>query len=136
MPGNTKRRRRKHRGTQTGSIDRRGRTTPRNRQEAMARAKNQRGKGGARGARPDRRDVPPTWRGSLIRGGFFAALLFPVSLLFGQAVPAAIMLTLIAAVFYVPLGYYTDNFFYRRRQRKLAAERAARQNAKGKPKGG
>jgi hypothetical protein len=129
MPGNTKRRRRKHRGTQTGSIDRRGRTTPRNRQEAMSRAKNQRG-----GRKPDRRDVPPTWRGALIRGGFFAVLLFPVSLLFGQPVAGALALTAIAAAFYVPLGYYTDNFFYRRRQQKLAAEREARKAAKGKPK--
>ena len=97
----------------------------------MARAKNQRGGGGRK---PDRRDVPPTWRGAWIRGGFFAVLLFPVSLLFGQPVAGALLLTAIAALFYVPLGYYTDNFFYRRRQQKLAAEREARRAAKGKPK--
>jgi ABC-type dipeptide/oligopeptide/nickel transport system permease component len=129
MPGNTKRRRKKHRGTQTGSIDRRSRSRPRNRDEARSRARNQ------RGARPDRRDQVPTWRGATMRGLFFAALLFPISLLFGQAVPAAIILTVIAAVFYVPLGYYTDLFFYRRRQSKLAAARQAKQAERGKGSG-
>lgn len=126
MPGNTKRRRRKHRGTQTGSIDRRGRTRPRNRQEAAARARSQ------RGARPDRRDKPPTWRGAVMRGLFFAALLFPVSLLFNQPVAGALVLTAIAAAFYIPLGYYTDLFFYRRRAAKLAAMRQAKKQERGK----
>ena len=129
MPGNTKRRRRKHRGTKTGKIETRGKTTPRNRQDAMNRARNQ----GKRA--PDRRDQPPTWRGAMIRGGFFAVLLFPIALLFGQEPAAAAVLTVIAAIFYVPLGYYTDNFFYQRRMRKLAAERQAKKAARGKPKG-
>jgi len=128
MPGNTKRRQRKHRGTKTGKIDARGKTTPRNRQEAMNRARNQ----GKRA--PDRRDQPPTWRGAMIRGGFFAVLLFPIAMLFGQPVASAIVLTVIAAVFYVPLGFYTDQFFYRRRMAKLAAERQAKKAARGKPK--
>jgi hypothetical protein len=125
MPGNAKRRRRKHRGTQTGSIDRRGRSRPRNRQEAAARARNQ------RGARPDRRDLPPTWRGAAMRGLFFAALLFPVSLLFNQPVGGALILTVIAAGFYIPLGYYTDAFFYKRRKAKLAAQREAKKQSRG-----
>jgi hypothetical protein len=70
-----------------------------------------------------------------MRGLFFAALLFPVSLLFGQPVGAAIILTLIAAVFYIPLGYYTDLFFYRRRKAKLAAQRQAKSEARGKGAG-
>lgn len=118
MPGNPQKRKRKHRGTQTGSIDRRGRTSrPRNRQEAMARARNQK--------RPDRRDQPPTWRGAITRGIFFALLLFPVSLLFGQPVGGAIVLTVIAAFFYVPLGYYTERFFHQRRMARQQRERAA-----------
>jgi len=134
MPGNAKRRRRKHRGTQTGKIDRRGKTTPRNRQEAMARARS----GGGSAKRPDRRDQPPTWRGAAMRGGFFAILLFPIAMLFGQPVASAIVLTVIAAVFYVPLGFYTDQFFYQRRQKKLAAERQEKKAARGgsKPKAG
>jgi hypothetical protein len=130
MPGNTKRRRRKHRGTQTGSIDRRGRKgRPRNRQEAMARQKR---------TAVDRRAKPPTWRGAAIRGGFFALLLFPVSILFGQTVAAGLMLAFVAAFFYIPLGYYTDLFFHRRFVRKQAAKaqqaKAARAGAKGNGK--
>jgi hypothetical protein len=130
MPGNAKRRRRKHRGTQTGSIDRRGRTRPRNREDAMNRARSQ----GKR--QPDRRDSPPTWRGAIIRGGFFAVLLFPIAILFGQEIPAAAVLTVIAAFFYVPLGFYTDQFFYKRRMKKLEAERQAKKQARGRPKEG
>ena len=74
--------------------------------------------------------MPPTWRSAAIRGAFFAALLFPVSILFGQTVPTAVFLSVVATVFYIPLGYYTDQFFYRRRLAKLARERAAKQSEK------
>lgn len=123
MPGNTKQRKRKHRGTQTGKIDSRGRTgRPRNRQEAMARARGQRG---------DRRLQPPTWRGAATRGAFFALLLLPISLLFGQPLAGAIVLTVLAAAAYIPLGFYTDGFFYRRRLAKARAEAQARKEARG-----
>lgn len=131
MPGNTKRRKRKHRGTQTGAIDRRGKTTPKSRQEAMARARNQRGKGGKGGTGFDRRLQPPSWSGATKRGLFFAVLLFPLAtLLFNQPVASAAVLTVIAAVFYVPLGYYTDSFFYSRRMARERAARAKRAEAK------
>lgn len=122
MPGKTKPRKRKHRGTQTGKIDSRGRTgRPGSRQEAMARSRRQ---------RTDRRLRPPTWRGAWTRGIFFALLLFPISLLFGQPVSSAAVLTIIAALFYVPLGFYTDRFFYRRRFAKAEAEKRARKEAR------
>ena len=90
----------------------------------MAQARSKRsGKGGRQPV--DRRDVPPTWRGAVLRGALFAALLFPVSLLFNQPVGGALVLTLIALVFYIPLGFYTEQFFFRRRQAKLQRERAA-----------
>jgi hypothetical protein len=126
VPGNTKPRKRKHRGTQTGKVDTRGRTgRPRSRQEAMARAKRS-----GRGQRVDRRMIPPTWRGATIRGCFFAALLFPVSMLFGQPASSAAVLAIIAAFFYVPLGFYTDRFFYRRRMARLQRARAAEKEQK------
>lgn len=134
MPGNQKPRRRKHRGTQTGSITRAQRSRPRNRQEAMAQARS-RNRGGGKRQAVDRRDMPPTWRGAMIRGGIFAGLLIPVSILLGQPVAGAIVLSLIAAAFYVPLGFYTESFFYKRRQQKLAAERAAKQAEKQRAKG-
>ena len=108
MPGNQKPRRRKPRGTQTGRITRAQRSRPRNRQEAMAQARSRRSGGGGKKGQPvDRRDIPPTWRGAIFRGVIFAALLIPVSLLFGQPLGGAIVLSLVAAVFYVPLGFYT-----------------------------
>ncbi len=90
----------------------------------MAQARSQRG-----GKRQpvDRRDVPPSWRSAFTRGILFAALLFPVSLVFGQKASSALILTLIAVVFYVPLGFYTEQFFYNRRRAKQQRERAAKQ---------
>lgn len=93
----------------------------------MAQARSQRGSKGGKRQKVDRRDLPPTWRGAATRGVLFAALLFPVSLIFGQKVGGALVLTLIAVVFYVPLGFYTEQFFYRRRRAKLLKEQAARQ---------
>jgi hypothetical protein len=125
MPGNQKPRRRKHRGTQTGSISGRPARRPRSRQEAMAQARSKSRGSGSGKQRVDRRDVRPTWRGAAIRGLLFAALLLPVSLLFGQPLAGAIVLTVVAAIFYVPLGYYTETFFYNRRQARLRKEREA-----------
>lgn len=132
MPGNQKPRTRKHRGTQTGSVQRRRASRPRSRQEAMAQARAQRGQGGKRRQPVDRRDIPPTWRGAVIRGIVIAALLFPVSaFILGEEPGQAAILSVIAAGLYIPLGYYTESFMYRRRQLKLAQERAAQQTAKG-----
>ena len=132
MPGNAKPRRRKHRGTQTGSIQRRPARRPRNRQEAMAQARSGRSRGGKGKAtqRPDRRDLPPTWRGAAMRGLLFAALLLPVSLLFGQPLAGAIVLTIVAAIVYIPLGFYTESFFYNRRMARQQKEREAKRAEK------
>ena len=114
-----KKRKRKHRGTQGGSIDRRGRTSrPANRQEARARARRQ---------MVDRRDVPPTWRSSinraLIAAGIFFVLLV---LLFGQPVASSIGLAGFMLLLYVPMGYAIDRFFYNRRQAQKRRTKAAR----------
>lgn len=100
----------------------------------MAQARNRRSGGGG-GNRPDRRDVRPTWRGAATRGILFAAFLLPVSLLFGQPIASAIVLTIIAAIVYVPLGFYTETFFYNRRQVRLQRERAEAKAAKATKKG-
>ncbi len=125
MPGNQKPRQRKHRGTQTGSVTRTQRSRPRTRQEAMAQARS---RGSSKGGKQpvDRRDLPPTWGGAALRAAVIAALLFPLSLLLmSQTFAGALVLSLIAFVFYVPLGYYFEQFVYRRRQAKLQKERAA-----------
>jgi hypothetical protein len=100
----------------------------------MAQAKRGRGgkgKGGRSGPRVDRRDQPPTWKGSTTRGLLFAAFLLPVSLLFGQPIAGAIVLTIIAAIVYIPLGFYTEQYFYNRRRVKLQREREAQRSEKG-----
>lgn len=103
----------------------------------MAQAKSRRasGGGGKRGGgkvRVDRRDSPPTWKGAATRGILFAAFLLPVSLLFGQPIGGAIVLTIIAAMLYIPLGFYTEQFFYNRRKVKMQREREAQRAQKGR----
>lgn len=96
----------------------------------MAQARSRRS-GGSR-TPVDRRDVQPTWNGAIKRGLLFALLLLPISLLFGQPLGGAIILTVIAAVFYIPLGYYTETFFYNRRKARMRKEQEARQAEKGR----
>lgn len=138
MPGNQKPRTRKHRGTQTGSISRPQRSRPRNRQEAMAQARARRGQGGGKRRQPvDRRAIPPTWRGAVIRGVVIAALLFPISVfLLGEDPGQAAILSVIAAALYIPLGYWTEQFMHRRYMQKVARERAQQAQQSGKQKGG
>ncbi len=134
MPGNQKPRQRKHRGSQTGSITRPQRARPRNRQEAMAQARSRKGSGAKR-APVDRRELPPTWRGAIIRGLILAALLFPVAvLLLGEGVPQAIFLCLFTAAFYIPVGYYFEGFIHRRHMAKLQRERAEKPAASDRKK--
>ncbi|MEO8091952.1 MAG: hypothetical protein ABI726_04495 [bacterium] len=112
-----KKRRRKHRGTQGGGIDRRSR--PRNREQARSQARRQ---------VTDRRDVRPTWRSAatraLIAAGIFFALLV---LLFGQPLPQALALGVFMLAFYIPLGYGIDTMLYTRRQRAKQRAKQARQ---------
>jgi hypothetical protein len=120
-----RKRRRKHRGTQGGSIDRRrARGRPRSRQEARASARRQ---------AVDRRDVRPTWRSSinraLIAAGIFVALLL---LLFGQEPLPAFGLGVFMLAFYIPMGYGMDLFLYNRRQ---AQKRRAAEEAKAARRG-
>jgi antibiotic biosynthesis monooxygenase (ABM) superfamily enzyme len=133
MPGNQKPRARKHRGTQTGSVTRSQRSRPRSRQEAMAQARTRSQRGRGKAAPVDRRDGPPTWSGAIKRGLLMSALLFPVVLLFGSAtIPGALALCVIAAIFYVPMGYLLEKFLYDRRRAKQIKERQAQQAAEGK----
>jgi Flp pilus assembly protein TadB len=114
----TKRRRStKHRGNAAGMIESRGRT---GRKPTVAEKDAKRAD--ARAKREQRLDQPPTWRGALNRALIAAAFLFVVSIvLLGLNVAAAVVAVLLALMIYWPLGYYTDLFLYRRRQRQKAA---------------
>jgi hypothetical protein len=128
-----KKRRRKHRGTQGGGISTRPKGRPRNRAEARARAQARRsGAKGAKGGMPTRGLVPPTW-GSAIKKGLFAGLIFFVllALIFKEPVPQAAALAAFMLVFYIPMGYMTDRFFYNRQLRKQARERQQAQSGNG-----
>jgi len=103
------RRRRKHRGTQAGTV-RRPRGRPRTRAEA---------RGGVEQRRQQRMNQPPTWRGAFTRGGIAALSLFALATLLLRTSPGeAIGLALLAAVLYIPSFHVVDSYVYRRRQRK------------------
>jgi hypothetical protein len=112
----TRRRRRKHRGTQGGSVDRRGRTgRPRSRQEARARARKQLGQ---------KRENPPSWSQAVSRGLFGAAIFLALwVLLFHQSLAASLGLAALLLLLYIPMGYYLERFLYNRRQAAKRRER-------------
>jgi hypothetical protein len=109
-----RRRRRKHRGTQAGTIDRAGRTgRPRTREE---------GKQIARQRREERLMRPPTWRGAVNRAAIAAAVFgVLVVVAFGRDVAQGAALAAFMFVLYIPLGYLTDRAIYNfRRRRRLS----------------
>jgi hypothetical protein len=113
----TKRKRRtKHRGNAAGVVENRGRT---GRRPTAADTKADRRERG-RQARMDRFSKPPTWRGAANRALIATAIFVLVIVLaFKQPVQQAVALGGFMLLLYIPLGYYTDSMFYRRRQRKL-----------------
>ena len=119
-----KRRRSKHRGTQAGTIDRPGRTGrpstsgPRAKAATRADAKAQ-----ARQRRQERFDKEPTWRGSVNRAAFAAAILAIFVAIVQKNIAAAVVLGLLAMIIYVPMSYYTDRMLWRRRQRQKQQSR-------------
>jgi hypothetical protein len=108
-----KKRRRKHRGTQAGTIERSGRTgRPRTREEA---------KRVARERRAERLDRPPTLKGAAQRAAIAAAV-FGVLIvaLFGRNPAQGAFIGLFMFLIYIPLGYATDKAIFNFRQRRKA----------------
>jgi hypothetical protein len=110
----TKRKRRsKHRGTPAGTIESRGRTGRKPKDE-------ERGKR-TTSAKRDRFAKPPSWRGAMTRAGIAAGIfLVAVIGLFRQPIAGALSISLLMFALYIPLGFYTDRFLYNRRQRQQA----------------
>ena len=108
----TKRKRRsKHRGTPAGTIESRGRTGRKPVESERAKPR-----------RANRFDEPPNWRGAATRAGIAAGIFFlAVVALFGQPIQAAVPIALFMFAIYIPLGFYTDQFLYRRRLAKKTA---------------
>lgn len=111
MAQTKKKRRRKHRGTPAGTVERAGRTgRPQTRQDAKAIARER---------RAERLNRPPSWRGAVNRAAV-AAVVFGVLVVvaFGRQVSAGAALAALMFLLYIPLGYATDSAIYRFRQRR------------------
>ncbi len=127
----TKRKRRsKHRGTPAGTIEARGRTGRKpTAEETKQQTREQQ--------REARLMAPPTWKGSAIRASFAAALLLVFTQLgIGPDIPLGqgVAVAAFALLLYIPLGFYTDRFVYRRRMARIATQKAkAAEDAKKKP---
>jgi protein-S-isoprenylcysteine O-methyltransferase Ste14 len=119
MAQTKKKRRSKHRGNAAGVIETRGRTgRPSTAQERKASEKEL-----AAQRRRDRMMREPSWNAAAKRAAL-AAIVFGVLLVFAfqTPIPQAISLTGFVFLFYIPLGYYTDQFIYRRRVKQEAAK--------------
>jgi hypothetical protein len=119
----TKRKRRtKHRGTAAGTIQTRGRTgRPPTAEEKKKDTRDSRAQ-----ARERRLYTPPTWRAAAKRAGLAAALMFVFLLLtskgtIGARIGLGAVFALGAFGLYVGLGFYMDQFLYRRRISKRDA---------------
>jgi hypothetical protein len=109
-----KKRRTKHRGTPAGTIESRGRTGRKLKEDERGKPKT---------SRATRYDKPPTWRSAITRAGIAAGIfLVAVVGLFRQPMLGAISISLFMFLLYIPLGFYTDQFLYRRRLRQKAGE--------------
>jgi hypothetical protein len=116
----TRRRRTKHRGNAAGIVEARGRTG----RKPTPAEKNSKAKGGSKATsrekRLERLNQAPTWRGAFNRALLATALmmaLFVFVLRPKNATSFVVLLPLVLLI-YTPMGYYTDLFLYRRRQRQ------------------
>jgi len=122
MAQTKKKRSSKHRGNAAGMIEARGRTG----RKPTVEERKASDKEIAAQKRRDRFAQPPTWRSASNRAAL-AAIVFGLLLvlLFDTEPLRAIPLTLFVFAFYVPLGYYTDQLVYKRRQKLEAKKKAA-----------
>jgi Flp pilus assembly protein TadB len=119
-----KKRKRKHRGTQGGSINKASSRRPRNRDEARAQARRN---------ADLRKTAAPTWRSAFNRALIMSAILFVLmAFVVGQPIGAAAFLSIFMLALYTPAGYYLERFLYRRR---VAKERAAREAVRAQATG-
>ena len=116
MAQTKRKRRRKHRGTPAGTIERAGRTgRPQTREDA---------KQIARQRRQERADRPPTWRGAVNRAAIAAAVFgVLVVLAFNRPVDQGAALAAFMFLLYIPLGFVTDKAIYNFRRRRKAGGR-------------
>ena len=121
MPRASRPRRTKHRGNAAGMIEARGRTG----RKPSASEKGGSKSGGGRSDKPrkNRYDEPPTWKGASWRAAIAAFVVYVAStLLLKHTTPAKnLILIPIVLVLYMPIIFYTDQFMYRRQQRRKSS---------------
>ena len=111
MAQTRKRRRRKHRGTQAGTIE-----TPAHRSTAKPTAKTS--TSGTRERRPLRQ---PTWRTAAYKAAAAAVVFLLLSLtIFHNKAGASVITVVIVFLFYWPIAYTMDRATYRRRLKMQA----------------
>ena len=122
MAQTKRKRKRRHRGTQAGTIDRAGRTSKPASSSKASGSKRAPAKSSAKltpaEKRQQRLDTPPTWRGALNRAAFAAAILVIFVAVVQKNVAQGVLLGAFAMLIYIPMSYYTDLALYRRRQRQ------------------
>jgi Flp pilus assembly protein TadB len=122
----TKRKRKsKHRGNAAGMVEARGRTsrpdgprksgTPPKRDTPSTKSGS---RAQARESRMARYDVEPTWAGSAKKAALMAGLFGVILIVINKNIIGGILGALLITVMYLPLTYYTDRYFYNRRQRQ------------------
>ena len=67
---------------------------------------------------------PPSWSGAIKKGGLAAVFFFVlIAFVFGRGPANAAPISVLMVLFYVPMSYYVDQFFYNRQLRKAQQER-------------
>jgi hypothetical protein len=118
MAQTKKKRRKRHAGTQAGTVERRGRTSKP--------APKPDSKTAARERRAARFDQPPSWRSAITRAAVSAAIFgVLIVLAFGQSPARGALLGATMFVVYIPMAYLMDRFLYNRRQKQKAREAQA-----------
>ena len=121
MAQTKKKRRRKHTGTQAGTVERRASAGSRGRPQSKEESRT-----AARERRIERLNTPPTWRGAVIRAAIAAAIFaVVVVLLFGRPPAQGLALAGVMFLIYIPMSYFTDKFMYARRQRQRQRDRGS-----------
>src|SRR3712207_4787302 len=112
MAQTKRKRKRRHRGTQAGTIDRAGRTSKPASSSKGSGSKRAPAKQSAKltpaEKRQQRLDTPPTWRGALNRAAFAAAILVIFVAVVQKNVAQGVLLGAFAMLIYIPMSYYTD----------------------------
>ena len=67
-------------------------------------------------------DRPPSWKSAALRAAIASGLFFAVVSVIGERPLVAFVLAVLAFGFYLPIGYWTDRFMYRRNQRRKAEQ--------------